>query len=335
MAAVVGVQAARMYLNALPDPVLARLAAEPVVPFGQSNAGEPLPTNHPLFAQAAGDATDAGANADAPATGDERTVAGAPAAAPAQPARGGAAAPVTSTAASAPTEPGPLALRQGCAWGDPGRDPYRGTVEEALSRARLPADVIRQIVTKVRAGVADDRVEITNAAIRTVHDPREFDPKSVAMTFGRTLCVNTRVNFEPGHMERADYYEATDAAGNTYAVMVPYVCGNVSVLGERAERDDEAPVATLVNGQTVTRKSTRRLPAALAAATGSQRLTGSSGGGPGGSAGTRSTREGTVPEPGTWTSMLTGLALMGWFVRRRRTRSDAQAVSPPAEERDQ
>jgi hypothetical protein len=257
-------------------------------------------------------------NADAPAQGDKGA--------------GGASAQSTSTASSAPTEPGPLALRQGCAWGDPGRDPYRGTVEEALSRARLPADVIRQIVTKVRAGVADDRVEITNAAIRTVHDPREFDPKSVAMTFGRTLCVNTRVNFEPGHMERADYYEATDAAGNTYAVMVPYVCGNVSVLGERAERDDEAPVATLVNGQTVTRKSTRRLPAALAAATGSQRLTGNSGGGPGGSAGTRSTREGTVPEPGTWTSMLTGLALMGWFVRRRRTRSDPQPVPPPGEE---
>jgi hypothetical protein len=60
------------------------------------------------------------------------------------------------------------------------------------------------------------------------------------MGFGRTMCFATRVNFTPGHLEYADLYDATDAAGRNYAVMVPYVCGNVSVLAERAERPEVA-----------------------------------------------------------------------------------------------
>lgn len=65
---------------------------------------------------------------------------------------------------------------------------------------------------------------------------REFDPQRLLLTHGRTLCLNARVNFAPGHVEGADLYEATDARGRRHAVMVPDVCGNVSVLGERGER---------------------------------------------------------------------------------------------------
>jgi hypothetical protein len=149
-----------------------------------------------------------------------------------------------------------------------------------------------------------------------VHDAREFDPKRVAMTFGRTLCVNTRVNFQPGHVERADLFEATDSLGNNYSVMVPYVCGNVSVLGERAERDDEE-VPTIVlgaDGQPVMKKGDRVLPAALIGTKTTTTLRGTDGGGGGGG----TTRSAQVPEPGTWASLLTGLAVMGWFVRRRK-----------------
>jgi hypothetical protein len=129
-----------------------------------------------------------------------------------------------------------LALRQGCAWGLPGRNPYRGTVEQALVTAKLPAEVIERIAHKVKAGQVDDRLTIDNAAIRTQRGQRDFEPGNVAMTYGKTLCVNTRVNFRPGHVERASLYEAADKGGRLYAVMVPDVCGNVSVLGARMER---------------------------------------------------------------------------------------------------
>jgi hypothetical protein len=310
---VVGVQAARTYRSAMPDPVLASLTSAPVVPFGQSHEGSPLSPDHPLLAQAQ-TASDAGAappelpGATAPYDG------AAPAAA--------AAAPTSAGTVPKGAQPGsgdaaPLALRQDCAWGDPGRDPYRGTVEEALQRAKLPPEVVREIARKVQAGEANDRLEITTASIRAVHDPREFDPKSVAMTFGRTLCVNTRVNFQPGHVERADLFEAADKAGNTYSIMVPYVCGNVSVLGERAERGDAAPSLTLgPDGRPVMKMGNRILPAALVGTRTSTTVPGS---------GTRlvgpqaqNQPSGTVPEPGTLASLLIGLVSMGWFLRRRR-----------------
>jgi hypothetical protein len=132
-----------------------------------------------------------------------------------------------------------LVLRRGCAWGVPGRSPYQGTITQALAGARLPDEIVHKVAAMVERGVVSDRVEIRRDSIRTVSGKRRFDPTIVAMGFGRTLCFGTRVNFQPGHVEQADLYDAVDAAGTRFAVMVPYVCGNVSVLAERAERPDE------------------------------------------------------------------------------------------------
>jgi hypothetical protein len=135
--------------------------------------------------------------------------------------------------------PSDLVLRRGCAWGVPGRSPYQGTIAQALAGARLPDEIVQKVGSMVERGVVSDRVEIRRESIRTVSGKRRFDPTIVAMGFGRTLCFGTRVNFRPGHVEQADLYDAVDAAGTRFAVMVPYVCGNVSVLAERAERPDE------------------------------------------------------------------------------------------------
>jgi hypothetical protein len=127
-----------------------------------------------------------------------------------------------------------LTLRQGCAWGQPGRQPYRGTTEQALTAAGLPPDVVQQIAAQRQAGQKTGRLEISRNAIRQVDGPRSFNPRSMAMSFGLTLCLHSRVNFAPGHVEPADLYEARDASGRLYSVMVPDVCGNVTVLGARA-----------------------------------------------------------------------------------------------------
>jgi hypothetical protein len=134
------------------------------------------------------------------------------------------------------TRPSGLALRRFCAWGRPGRMPYRGTVEEALAAAQLPQSVRAQIIAAVAAGRPHDRLVVANDGIRAVSGTRVFDAEGFAMTYGRTLCLGTRVNFKQGHLEPASLYEAFDAEGHRYSVMVPDVCGNVSVLRPRSER---------------------------------------------------------------------------------------------------
>jgi len=152
-----------------------------------------------------------------------------------------------------------LSVRQGCAWGVPGRNPYKGSVKEALVAARLPEEVVSKIDSMVARGTVSDRVEIRRDSIRTVSGRRHFDTKIVAMGFGQTLCFATQVNFRPGHVEIADLYDATDATGTNYAVMIPYVCGNVSVLAERAERPDaEVAGAAGSGGPEAGREGTRR-----------------------------------------------------------------------------
>ena len=126
-----------------------------------------------------------------------------------------------------------LTLRQGCAWGLPGRNPYRGSTEQALTAAGLPPEVVRQIAAQRQAGRKDGRLTISREAIRLDGGSRDFNPQQMAMSFGNTLCLNTRVNFAPGHVEAADLYETRDDLGRLHSVMVPDVCGNVTVLGAR------------------------------------------------------------------------------------------------------
>ena len=142
------------------------------------------------------------------------------------------------------TEEARLRVRRHCAWGLPGRNPYRGSVEQALQTSQLSATVVKQIAADVRAGRPTDRVTIGNDTIRAQRSGREFNPQRVAMTYGMTLCVDTRVNFKPGHTESADLYEAMDDDGRIYAVMVPEVCGNVSVLGQRYVQAAMPPLDT-------------------------------------------------------------------------------------------
>ena len=131
----------------------------------------------------------------------------------------------------------PLRLARNCAWGIPGRNPYQGTVGQALTAARLPESAVRKFEALVASGQVSDQLVISRDGITTVSGRRRFDAKSFDMAFGKTLCFDTRVNFRGDHTETADLYEATDADGRPYAIMVPIVCGNVAVLGERAERN--------------------------------------------------------------------------------------------------
>ena len=134
----------------------------------------------------------------------------------------------------------PLALRQHCTWGQPGRSPYKGTVEEALRTAHVPESVVQKVAERVRVKNSNGRLVINNKSIRLVGSKRQFSSANVTMTYGRTLCVETKVHFRKGHSELADLYDATDEQGKRYAVMVPDVCGNVSVLAAAEDAGEDA-----------------------------------------------------------------------------------------------
>jgi len=191
-------------------PVGARLFAP-----GEAFDGDPVPSEHPIMVPASfAPPHEAPSAAHTPAS----TTAG--------------AADPGARAVEAP--PG-LAVRRFCAWGRPGRMPYRGSLDDALRAAQVPQVVREQIGAAVAAGRPHDRLVIANDAIRTVSGGISFDASGFAMTYGRTLCLGTRVNFKPGHVEPASLYEAFDDQGQRYSVMVPDVCGNVSVLRPRGE----------------------------------------------------------------------------------------------------
>jgi hypothetical protein len=216
----------------------------------------------------------------------------------------------------------PLQLRRSCLWGVPGRTPYRGTVEQALTAARLPPDVVRRIADMARAGT-EDRVEITRTGIRSTDGRRTFPAHIPAMGFGNSMCFDTVVNFQAGHVEYAALYETQDQAGRTYSVMVPFVCSNVSVLGARGDlgNPEGAQGSPNVgpgspnggpgspNGGPGSPKSGQGSPNGGPGSPKSGQ--GSPNGGPGGENGSR-----PVPEPASWLLAVSALGVMAWLRRR-------------------
>lgn len=226
----------------------------PVVPAGESHYGRPLNDAHPL--QVAFD---------------------------------------TTLAATPPGQAVPgLTLRQHCAWGRPGGNPYRGTVAEALQAAGLPAEVVSAIASQVQKGESVERLTIATDGIHAAKTGRVFSPAGMAMTYGRTLCLGTHVNFAPGHTEPATLYEARDARGRLHSVMVPDVCGNVTMISQGLQRRDRL---ALTGGGDGTAGVTWLVDVPD----------------PGGP----SPRLNTVPEPGTLWGVGTALALLAWLGRKR------------------
>ena len=230
--------------------------------------------------------------------------------------------------------PSQLTLLRGCVWGSPGRDPYRGSTEQALKAARLPPEVVHEVSALIARGAASADLEISDDGIRTLDGRREFSPRVPAMAFGHSLCFDTTVNFQPGHVEPARLFEASARDGRLFSVMVPSVCGNVSVLSERAVAgdgsgpDDQGQVLAARAELPDTPRATRAAMAPASASDGGiggLRRARSSAGSPPGGGGTGARKVGVaaannVPEPGTIAMVPLALAVMAWTMRRRRQR---------------
>lgn len=209
------------------------------VPPGASHDGIPLPAAHRLAAALPPDDDPGDGLRLAPWSHPSTAGRGAEEPVPAnaglrEPAPAETANAATPVSGHRPEKPAPqvagLSLRIGCAWGEPGRNPYRGTPEQVLAALRLPPGLVQVAAQRIRAGDRTDRATITSSGIRRHNADVEYDAQRLALSFGRSLCLDSRVNFPPGHREEADLYEVATEDGRQVTVLVPDVCGNVSVL---------------------------------------------------------------------------------------------------------
>ncbi|WBS05611.1 MHFG family PEP-CTERM protein [Pseudoduganella sp. SL102] len=115
------------------------------------------------------------------------------------------------------------AMLSNCSWNHPGRNPYRGTVGEAVSRyIDIPAPVRTRLIAKIESGQADDTAAIMRDTIAGKYD---YSPQITDMHFGqRTVC---------GAVTRDEWAATRREMGKVYCVdnhclIVPKICGNIS-----------------------------------------------------------------------------------------------------------
>ncbi|HEX8605191.1 MAG TPA: MHFG family PEP-CTERM protein, partial [Pseudoduganella sp.] len=115
------------------------------------------------------------------------------------------------------------AMLSHCSWNSPGRNPYRGSVREAVSRyLDIPGPVRAELIARIEGGHADDTVAITRGSIAGKHD---YGPQITGMHFGqRTLCDSVaRDGWPATAREPAAVYCVGDEC-----VIVPEICANIS-----------------------------------------------------------------------------------------------------------
>ncbi|HEX8605192.1 MAG TPA: MHFG family PEP-CTERM protein [Pseudoduganella sp.] len=128
------------------------------------------------------------------------------------------------------------AMVPACSWNTPGRNPYRGTATEAVSRyVDIPAATRARLVARIDAGTADDDVVITRDAVlgRSAYGAGITD-----MHFGRqTVCERvTRERWPASAREPAKVYCA-----DGYCLIVPRVCGNISRIRKAESSGGNGP----------------------------------------------------------------------------------------------
>lgn len=112
-----------------------------------------------------------------------------------------------------------------CNWDNPGVNPYRGSVAEAVSRyTEIPASDRAQIIKAIEQKQYDDIVLITKNKVIGTHT---YSPNLTKMHFGtNTVCKEiSRKGWANSRLERAKVYSY-----GKYSVIIPEICGNVSLI---------------------------------------------------------------------------------------------------------
>lgn len=112
-----------------------------------------------------------------------------------------------------------------CNWDNPGVNPYTGNISEAVSKyTEIPAASRAQIIKAIETKKYDDIVLITKNKVIGTHT---YSPNITNMHFGKgTVCKEiSRKGWANSRLERAYVY-----SHGTYSVIIPEICGNVSLI---------------------------------------------------------------------------------------------------------
>lgn len=127
------------------------------------------------------------------------------------------------------------AMLSHCSWNSPGRNPYRGSVSDAVTRyVDIPLPVRTRLIAKIEGRQADDTVAIMRDSIA---GNDHYDPQIADMHFGqRTVCASVaRDGWSDTAREPAKVY-----CVDGHCLIVPQICGNIS----RVRRIDGASGGT-------------------------------------------------------------------------------------------
>lgn len=135
---------------------------------------------------------------------------------------------------------GAIAIRPRCDWHDPGADRYTGNVVAAVDHyVDIPPAIRDRLKERMAVHAYDDIVSVTRDGIRGQHD---YEPGIAGMHFGKNKVCRT--------VTRKQWPAAREVLGlvyceQHYCLMVPTVCGNVSMIVRRPGEDplDIAPAA--------------------------------------------------------------------------------------------
>lgn len=122
--------------------------------------------------------------------------------------------------------------QQECSWSNPGANPYRGTISDAVSfYLDIPAATRETLKARITAGQADELVEIGKYSVRS-STGAFYAPQITDMHFGPNLVCNniTRTRWPENMVQKAAMY-----CEDKYCVIIPFICGNISRI-ERADR---------------------------------------------------------------------------------------------------
>ena len=127
--------------------------------------------------------------------------------------------------------------QQECSWSNPGANPYRGTISDAVSfYLDIPAATREALKARITAGQVDELVEITKYSVRSPTGAF-YSPVINDMHFGPNLVCNTitRSRWPENMVQKAAMY-----CEDKYCIIVPFICGNISRI-ERADRLVQLP----------------------------------------------------------------------------------------------
>lgn len=120
-----------------------------------------------------------------------------------------------------------------CDWNAPGANRYRGTVDAAVVALGMPTGTSDRLRRRISKMDYDEVVEIRRNSISgSVY---EYDPQIAFMHFGGAgkICRNVdRSKWKADAVERGLVY-----CDGSMCVLVPTVCGNVSLIGRREVRE--------------------------------------------------------------------------------------------------